>query len=232
MLIGDEIHARLAKVYELNPEEFVAPRLMGFPLFEFIIAVVLSQNTSDENAWKAFTTLKSKHLAITPKTLLSMREEELSESIRVAGMHRQRAARIKELARVFLEKDVESFLTKYLSEGRYEEARSFLLELPGVGYKTADVVLLMYYGVPTFPVDTHITRITLRLGFVKRKNYEEIRTFWMTNTLPSKYLQLHLLLITHGRRVCRARKPTCTECTIKEFCNHFRLNRNDSWKTT
>lgn len=224
MPVGDEIFARLSEVYELEPEDFVAPRLTGVPLFEFVVAVVLSQNTSDENAWKAFTVLKSRLSSIEPESVLGIDTEELSEYIRVAGMHKQRARRIKELAMAFLEKRVEVVLSSYIERGEHEEARKFLLELPGIGTKTADVVLLMYYGVPTFPIDTHITRITLRLGFVNKKNYEEIRSFWMRNTSPINYLPLHLLLITHGRRVCKPRKPLCNNCVIAEYCRFARSN--------
>lgn len=145
--------------------------------------------------------------------------DEIADQIRVAGIHRERAIRMKELARTFKEKDVEKVLSNYINRGELDVARRELLKLPGIGRKTADVILLMYYRVPTFPVDTHITRITSRLGYVGNLSYNTIRDFWMKNTSPEHYLSLHLLLIEHGRRTCKSRRPLCNRCCIRELCN-------------
>lgn len=222
MLLGDVICERLRGEYTLSEEDFVAPRLRRVPLFEFIVATVLSQNTSDKNAWRAYSNLKARLGEIRPERVLGLSAEELAELIRPAGMYYARSKRIVELARVFLEKSVEKTLEEAILSGGVEEARRILLELPGVGFKTADVVLLMYFNKPAFPVDTHITRITLRLGFVKKRDYEEMRLFWMRNTSPDKYLELHLLLIEHGRETCRARKPSCEACVLLDMCEYAR----------
>lgn len=218
-MLGDEIYKRLLSTYTLDPEDFIAPRLQGISLFEFVVAVVLSQNTSDKNAWRAYTNLKSKLGCISPESIRRTRVEELAELIKVAGMHRERAHKLRELAEIFSKSDVEKRLHDMIERGDIARARKALLDLPGVGYKTTDVVLLMYYHVPTFPVDTHIARITRRLGYVKSSNYEEIRSFWMKNTTPTNYLPLHLLLIVHGRVTCKARKPLCDRCAIKDLCS-------------
>ncbi|MEM4869251.1 MAG: endonuclease III [Desulfurococcaceae archaeon] len=219
-MIGDEIYENLSRIHKINIDDFVAPKLSSVPLFEFIVAVVLSQNTSDKNAWRAYANLKKKLQVITPQAVIEMGVDELSSSIRVAGMHKQRSLKLIELAKIFVERNIENALTNYVKSGRYDEARKLLIDLPGVGDKTADVVLLMRYGVPTFPVDTHIMRITLRLGFVNKKNYELVRSFWMKNTSPRYYLPLHLLLITHGRKTCRSRSPLCSECAIRRYCRY------------
>lgn len=219
--IGDEVCKRLARAYDLSllsSEDFVAPRLRNVSLFEFIVAVMLSQNTSDKNAWRAYENLKFRLGSITPKRVLETGNDVLAELIRVAGMQFERAKRIKELAKAFFREAIDDLIMQAVEQGKFEDARKMLLDLPGVGLKTADVVLLMYYGVPVFPVDTHISRITKRLGFVRSANYEEIRSFWMENTSPSNYFQLHLLLIKHGRETCKARKPLCGKCVIADFC--------------
>lgn len=218
-MIGDKICNELSKIYVLGLEDFVAPRLSNTSLFEFVIAVMLSQNTSDKNAWKAYTNLKSKLGSVTPSIILEIDIRELVGLIKVAGIQFERARRIKELAKIFLEEDVDGIIKLHIERGDVESARKKLTDLPGIGYKTADIVLLMYYSVPVFPVDTHIARITKRLGYVKSSNYEELRRFWMKNTSPGNYLKLHLLLIMHGRKTCKARKPMCQECPIKDFCN-------------
>ena len=219
-MIGNAIYERLRRRYSVRLEEFVAPRLRGVSLYEFIVAVMLSQNTSDENAWRAYVNLKKELGSVTPESVLKLSEGELAELIKPAGMQNQRAARIRELARAFLSTDVDAALKSLLSSGKLEEARSMLMEMPGVGPKTADVALLMYYGAPTFPVDTHIARITRRLGYVEKGNYEAVRKFWMENTSPELYLPLHLLLIAHGRETCKAGKPLCGNCVIRSFCAH------------
>ncbi|MEM0005117.1 MAG: endonuclease III [Desulfurococcaceae archaeon] len=217
-MIGDVIHRKLSEIYELKIDEYIAPKLRDQGLFELLVAVMLSQNTSDENAWKAYGNIVSKVGSITPEKVLSISVDELAELIKPAGMQYQRSRKIRDLATVFKSINPEQVVLDLISRGDYEEARRYLMSLPGVGPKTADVILLMKYGAPSFPVDTHITRITLRMGFITKRNYESIRRFWMENTTPKHYLSLHLLLITHGRKTCKARKPTCSSCVIREHC--------------
>lgn len=218
--IGDIIYERLVNTYSIDLEDFVAPRLRHTNLFEFTVAVILSQNTSDVNAWRAYSRLLEVAGEITPSKILNTSIDQIAEAIKPSGMQYQRARKIKELAGAFIERDIVGEVEKTLREKGGEEARRKLLELPGIGPKTADVVLLMWFNAPSFPVDTHITRITLRLGYVARRNYEEIRRFWMENTNPQLYLPLHLLLITHGRKTCKARKPDCINCVIRNHCSY------------
>lgn len=218
--IGDLVYERLSSTYTIDIEEFVAPRLRDTGLFEFLVAVMLSQNTNDRNAWRAYINLKNALGEITPGKVISISESQLAELIKTAGMHNNRARRMKELASVFIEQDIEKTITSRIRSGELEEARKILLSLPGVGVKTADVAMLMYYGKPYFPVDTHIMRITSRMGLVERVNYDAVSGFWRQNTSPGNLLRLHLLLITHGRRTCTARKPKCPECPIRDLCRY------------
>lgn len=219
-LVGDIIYHRLVSVYQIDYDEFVAPRIRDRSLFEFLIAVLLSQNTNDKNAWRAYMSLKQALGEITPDIILSHTEDDIAELIKYAGMHHNRAKRIKELAMVFRETNIEETILNYIRSGQLDQARRVLLSLPGIGYKTADVTLLMHYGMPFFPVDTHILRITRRLGFVDRVDYESVSRYWLENTSPRNYLGLHLLLITHGRKTCKARNPRCNDCIIRDLCNY------------
>ena len=206
----------------MNLEDFIAPRLRGSTLFEFAVGVLLSQNTSDENAWRAYRALVEAIGELTPSRVLELGIQEISALIKPAGMQHQRALKIVELARAFIERDIESYVELVIREHGVEVARRFLMGLPGIGPKTADVVLLMWFNAPTFPVDTHIGRVTARMGFVSRREYEEIRGFWMSNTPIDLYLPLHLLLITHGRETCRARRPLCSVCIVRDHCKYYR----------
>jgi len=206
----------------IDKSKFIAQVVRGKSLFEFLVAVMLSQNTSDVNAIKAYERLKKKLSGeITPKKILDTDLEELVEAIKPAGMYRQRALRIKELAEIFSKPGFVDELLETISNDDVENARRILMGLPGIGAKTADVVLLVYFGKPTFPVDTHITRITKRLGYLDRTSYEDIRRFWMKILKPEDYLEAHLLLITHGRLTCKARNPGCSDCVLKRYCKYY-----------
>ncbi len=208
----------------INLEEFIAPGIKDKSLYEFIIGVLLSQNTSDRNAIRAYNKLRNICGGeITPKKILKLGVDAIAEAIRIAGMHYQRARRIVELAKIFIDEKRITELVERIKRSSIEEARRILLSLPGIGSKTADVVLLMYFNKPTFPVDTHIRRITKRLGFIVRDNYENVRSFWMKILDPSDYLEAHLLLITHGRRICKARNPFCDKCLLKDICKYNRV---------
>jgi len=210
----------------IDQTRFIAQYVKGRGLFEFTLAVILSQNTSDLNAIKAYEKLRELTGGdITPDKVLNTPLDELIEALKPAGLQNIRAQRIIELARFFNNSELVERLVKELVELPVEDARLKLMDLPGVGRKTADVILLMYFNKPSFPVDTHITRITKRLGVVNRVDYEAIRRFWMENLNPGEYLEAHLLLITHGRLTCKARKPVCKQCVIRDYCNYYARRR-------
>lgn len=206
------------RAVQLRLNEFIAPVVWrsGGSLFELVVAVVLSQNTSDKNALKAFENLKRRLGKITPEALRTLSEEELAELIRPAGMHRQRSRYLKALAETFATHEITP--EKLINMGA-EEARRLLLSLSGVGKKTADVVLVNL-GLPAFPVDTHITRIARRWGI--GKSYDEISRWFMERLPPERYLEFHLKLIQFGRDVCTARNPKCGRCPIGPRCPSYK----------
>jgi endonuclease-3 len=184
--------------------------------FSTLIRTVLSQATADRNTNRAFRRLSEK-FSMTPKTLAKANVQEIKEAIRVAGLYRNKSRVIKNLAHTILEQFKGSL--DFIYSLPLEEARSKLMSLPGVGPKTADVVLLFCAERPVIPVDTHVKRVSERLGLThQNSNYEEIRGALQSLYQPQEYLPVHLLLISLGRRYCKARKPLCEPCPVNALC--------------
>lgn len=193
------------------------------PAFEALVATILSQNTNDLNRDRAMENLQ-KRFRTSPKVLAAAPVRHIVECIRPAGLYNEKAPRIKEVARVLLEK-YEGKVEKILEMPR-DEARRELLELPGVGYKTADILLSFVAGHPTIPVDTHITRVSKRLGVVREKaDYEEIRQALEELVPPRSRMGMHLSLIRLGREICKARKPLCPQCPVNMRCPSSTVRR-------
>lgn len=217
---GDIVYTALKTRYDIRQEEFVVSFTSRKSLFEALIAVILSQNTSDKNAIKALLALRSELGEITPENILRIRDR-LEELLKPAGLQRNRSQILLKLAEIFSTKGYEDELRRKIEELPAERAREILRSLPGVGDKTADVILLMFFNKPVFPVDTHIRRITIRMGVVETSSYSNISKFWLQNTSPENLLPLHLLLITHGRETCKARNPLCERCPVAEHCRRL-----------
>ena len=207
----------LEKYYgSINPEEFIAYHavIRNMHPFGVLVSIILTQNTSDKNALNALMNLiKFLGPRLTPQDFLKISDSELEELIKPSGMYRVKVRAIRELLKLVAgNPDI-------LTKEDPEKLRELLLSVKGVGPKTADVFLLMVRGYPTFPIDTHIKRILYRLGIVnKNEGYESMRSKVMELIPKSKYLSAHLLLITHGRKTCTARKPKCNECPIEHLC--------------
>jgi endonuclease-3 len=184
--------------------------------FKTLIVTIISQNTNDRNTAKAFENLSNK-FEIKPEILANAQESQIEQCLKVAGLYRNKAKTIKKTSEIILNQyhgKLESILSLPL-----EEARNALLQLPGVGPKTADVVLLFCAEKPTIPVDTHVDRVSKRLGLVTAQgDYEAVRTSLQDLYDPKDYLEIHVLLIQHGRKYCEARTPSCKQCPINRFC--------------
>lgn len=214
----------LSKTYTIDYSEFIIKNSLdsvhhrSVNYFEILTSIILSQNTSDRSAIKAFNNLKSVLGEITPENIVRAGDDVVKSAIRVSGLADRKSRVLREIA-LLLKNNPLYF--KDLEEMDVEEAREKLLELPGVGLKTADVFLLIVLKKPTFPIDTHINRIMRRLGVVSRNSrYEDIRMAvvgYLDGDIDS-LIKLHLLLIVHGRRTCTARKPKCIECAVSELC--------------
>jgi len=184
--------------------------------FETLVTTIISQNTADINTARAFEVL-SKRFEITPEVLAIAEVSQIEDAIRISGLFKSKAKTIKEAATIVLEK-YHGTLKTILSMS-IEEARETLMQFPGVGPKTADVVLLFSARQPTIPVDTHVNRVAKRLGFAPESGDREVvRKSLQSLFEPKDYLAVHLLLIAHGRRYCKARKPSCDECPVNLHC--------------
>ncbi len=189
--------------------------------FEILISTILSQSTTVANERRGLNDLRSRVGAITPERLAATPEGEIAQAIWHAGLSKQKAPRIRGVARALLDgrrlERILGFPT--------DRAREELMALPGVGPKTADVVLAMAGGHPTFPVDTHIARIARRWNLVRRTDYESIRAALERWTPPEKRKAWHLVIIAHGRTLCKARNPRCDECPLRRDCDWYQSRR-------
>jgi endonuclease-3 len=189
--------------------------------FRTLILTVLSQATADRNSAQAFRNLSRKY-PITPEALSKAAIADIEDAIKVGGLYRNKARVIKTVSQMILEQHEISLDFVYSSP--FEEARKTLLTLPGVGPKTADIVLLFCTNKPTIPVDTHVNRVSKRLGFAPAKaDYEGVRRALEGLYSPEDYHDVHLLLIFHGRKYCKAKKPMCKICPVKVLCPSRRL---------
>ncbi len=176
--------------------------------FELLVAVILSAQATDAGVNKA--TAKLFLVANTPKAILDLGVEGLSDYIRTIGLYNSKARNIIETCRILL--------TEH--GGEVPRERAALERLPGVGRKTANVVLNTAFGEPTIAVDTHIFRVANRTGIAPGRTPLAVEQR-LLRTTPAEFRQhAHHWLILHGRYVCKARKPLCGQCPIVEYCEY------------
>ena len=214
---------RATKILHILQKNFSIPQRASSTKdpFQTLIITVLSQATADKNTARAFENL-SRRFSITPEDLAKASVEEIENAIKVGGLYRNKSRVIKAISHVILEQFNGSL--DFIYSLPFEEARKILLNIPGVGPKTADVVLLFCAGKPTVPVDTHVNRVSKRLGLASPKaDYEGVRRALETLYLPDDYLPVHLLFISLGRKYCKARKPLCKPCPVNTLCPSKRL---------
>ncbi len=184
-----------------------------------LIATILSQNTSDANSGRAFDSLTGRFGSWEGVARADV--SDIEQSIRSGGLSRVKAARIKEILQKIV-KERGSLDLSFLESMTVEEAMSWLGRLPGVGAKTASCVLLFSLGRPVFPVDTHVFRLSKRLGLISNGVTAEKAHELMVEIVPPEYVyQLHLNMVEHGRHVCGSRSPRCGECVLSEICPSY-----------
>lgn len=176
--------------------------------FCLLVSVVLSAQTTDKAVNKATAPLYEK--ITTPEQMLSLGEEGLVSYIKSIGLYRAKARHVMGLCR----KMIDEF------GSRVPDNRKDLESLPGVGRKTANVILNVVYGKPVMPVDTHLLRICPKIGLAEGKSPLQVEES-LVSRIPMKYMKhAHHWLILHGRYVCTARSPKCGECLISDLCLH------------
>jgi endonuclease-3 len=209
-----EVHRRLLADYGYPQWRNPLP-----PLDE-LVSTILSQNTNDVNRDRAFEALVKRFPSW--EAVRDAPPMQVVEAIRPAGLANQKGPRIQAVLRSITE-ERGSLDLSFLSALDPQEAREWLLRFKGVGPKTAAIVLQFSLDRPAFPVDTHIYRVTGRLGLRPEKmNVEQAHEYFEALLPPETYYPLHLNLIRLGREVCHARKPACPVCPLQEICAYYR----------
>ncbi len=184
--------------------------------YETLVITIISQNTADTNTERAFQKLQEV-FEITPKVLAAAKRSEIEDCIKIAGLWQAKAEAIQVASKTIIESYGGSLDTVIAMP--VEEARKAFMAMQGVGPKTADVVLLFSAAKPTIPVDTHVNRVSRRLGLAPQNGgYDAVRLSLQTHFKPEDYLAVHLLLISLGRAYCKAHKPLCPTCPVNKYC--------------
>ena len=200
-----DIEAFFATLAAANPQP--AGELEYTSLFELLAAVLLSAQATDASVNKA--TRKLFAHANTPQALLALGEDRLCEAIRTIGLYRTKARHLLQTCRILVERHA----------GEVPRDRASLQALPGVGRKTANVVLNVAFGEPTCAVDTHVFRVANRTGLARGADPLRVEQ-GLEQRVPAQYrLDAHHWLILHGRYVCTARAPRCTACSVRDWCD-------------
>ncbi len=203
-------------IFEVFSKENPEPRteLKYTNNYTLLVAVVLSAQATDISVNKATKELFK--IVDTPEKMMALGEDDLKKYIKTIGLFNSKAKNI-----ILLSKQLISD-----HNSKVPESLEKLVRLPGVGIKTANVVLNCAFGHPTIAVDTHVFRVSNRIGLVQTKTPEETGEK-LLKVIPGKWqMHAHHWLILHGRYVCIARKPKCSECSIQKFCQYYRLSYN------
>lgn len=214
------LRSKYLRIYELLIGEYGEPEWRPhLPPVDELVSTILSQSTSDTNRDKGFYALKERYSDW--ELVIDAPVEDIRDTIRPAGLANQKAPRIQNALRTVREETGEISLV-FLNELSRDEAMDWLVALPGVGPKTASIVLLFAFGRPAFPVDTHVHRLTKRLGLIGPKvSADKAHGLLESMGDADTYYAYHLNLIRHGRQVCIARNPRCAVCFLQEECNYF-----------
>jgi len=203
--------AIFARLRAANPQ----PRteLVYATAFELLVAVILSAQATDKGVNKA--TAELFRVANTPAAILALRQKGLSRYIKSIGLYNTKAKNIIAMSQLLLERHA----------GEVPRIREALEELPGVGRKTANVILNTAFGQATIAVDTHIFRVANRTGIAPGKTVREVEEKLLKFVPPEYRLDAHHWLILHGRYVCKARRPGCPGCIIADLCEYRHKTR-------
>lgn len=205
-----EVIEILDKLIEIHPDAHC--ELVHETPFELLVATILSAQCTDVRVNMVTEEMFKKYN--TPKDFKNLTIKEIENEIKTCGLYKSKAKKIKETSTI-LENEFGGEVPQTLEE---------LVKLPGVGRKTAGVVLSNAFGVPAIAVDTHVFRVSNRIGIVKESTPEKTEFALMKSIPKERWTHSHHLLIFHGRRVCKARKPECENCNITEYCNYYKTD--------
>ena len=214
-----DLKKRAIKIHETLLNAFGEPIWRNpLPAIDELVSTILSQNTNDVNRDRAFDALRAKFP--TWESVRDAKEKDVIAAIKPAGLANQKGPRIQQVLKE-ITKERGSLDLQFLADMPLEEARSWLTKFNGVGPKTAAIVLCFSLGKPAFPVDTHVYRVTGRIGLRPEKmTVEQAHPHLESVFPPETYYAAHLNIIRLGREVCNARKPMCSQCPIKLLCDY------------
>jgi len=218
-----DVTARLEAIYG------VAEWHARFEPVDELIACILSQHTSDTNSLRAFEQLKAKYP--TWDEVIQAETSDIADAIRRGGLADSKAPRIQEVLRRIREKEgtVDLSCLNAMSDA---DARQYLMALPGVGPKTAAIALCFALNRPVIPVDTHIFRVSWRLGLFEKRIGEAKAHDVLQALIPVDIIyRFHVAIIQHGRQVCKAPTPRCGECVLSDLCRYYRSSSSQDTKT-
>ncbi|MCT4660649.1 MAG: endonuclease III [Tissierellales bacterium] len=202
-----EIKRVLAILEETYPD--AKPELEYTTAFELLIAVMLSAQCTDKRVNLVTRELFKKYN--TPKTMIELTVEELGELIKTAGLYKNKSKNILATCRILIDE----------YDAEVPDNRSDLERLPGVGRKTASVVLSVWFDIPAIAVDTHVFRVSNRIGIAEASTVNKTENQLMDNIPEKQWSKAHHWLIFHGRRLCKARNPLCEDCPINALCKYY-----------
>ena len=194
------------------------------PALDELVSTILSQNTNDLNRDRGFEALRARFPSW--EAVRDAPEAEVIDAIRPAGLANQKGPRIQQVLRAITHERGALDL-EFLRDMPLDEARGWLTKFKGVGPKTAAIVLLFSLGLPAFPVDTHVHRVTGRLGLRPEKlSADDSHAYFEGLLPPETYYAAHLNLIRHGREVCHALRPECERCVLKSMCVFYKSQKS------
>lgn len=212
MLTKEEIKEVMDILLDLYPD--AKAELNYSNPFELLIATILSAQCTDVQVNK--TTEKLFKELKTPEDYLKLTEEELGDKIRSCGFYKTKSKNILSTCRLLIDE----------FDGEIPSTLEELITLPGVGRKTANVVLSNAFSKHAIAVDTHVFRVSNRIGLAHSDNVLDTEKDLMANIDKDMWSKAHHLLIFHGRRVCKARRPLCEKCPLRDYCNYYKENIN------
>lgn len=215
--LADVVLERLGERYD-HPA-WAGPRLD--PVSELVLTI-LSQNTTDTNSFRAFTALRERYA--TWDEVLAAPTDELEDAIRPGGLAPTKSKRIQHVLAEVKDATDGTWDLSFLGTRPLDEARAWLTSLPGIGRKTAAIILLFTFGRAAMPVDTHVHRVAWRLGMFPRNTPLERAHDLLEEVLaPEEMYPFHVELIRHGRDTCRAPRPICGWCPLTDVCAYYAL---------
>lgn len=216
----DRLRTKYAQIAAILADTYGFPQWRPHnPPVDELVDCILSQSTNDANRDRGFAKLRR-----TFRTWEEVRDADeaaVIEAIRPAGLAKQKAPRIQSVLRAITEQ-FGSITLEHLTDTSVEDGKRWLTSLNGVGPKTAAIVLLFALNKPAFPVDTHVHRVSMRLGLIGPKVTADDAHVIMEQIVPSdRYYQAHLNIIEHGRKICHARTPWCDKCPLTAHCDYY-----------